>query len=109
MRLFDALIDNDDRNAGNFLVDDDWNLVLIDHSRALPMKLRLRPLPPLSTRFDRGLLQRLRELDLEDLGPLLGDLFSTREIGLLLRQRDRVVKEVDKLLGRGRGTLFGDD
>ena len=33
-RLFDALIANIDRNAGNMLVDEDWNMILIDHSRA---------------------------------------------------------------------------
>jgi hypothetical protein len=35
MRLFDQLIANIDRNAGNLLYDDDWHLFLIDHSRAL--------------------------------------------------------------------------
>ena len=33
-RTFDNLIANIDRNAGNLLVDDEWNLILIDHSRA---------------------------------------------------------------------------
>jgi hypothetical protein len=33
-RVFDNLVANIDRNAGNMLVDDAWNLVLIDHSRA---------------------------------------------------------------------------
>ena len=35
MKMFDNLIGNRDRNAGNLLVDDEWNLYLIDHSRAL--------------------------------------------------------------------------
>ena len=34
MKMFDNFICNKDRNAGNLLVDDDWNLYLIDHSRA---------------------------------------------------------------------------
>lgn len=109
MRLFDAFIDNDDRNAGNFLVDDEWHLVLIDHSRALPLKLRPRPLPPLSKRFDRGLVDRLRGLERAELRLLLGDLFSGRELSAILRQRDRVVKQVDKLTARGRATFFGDE
>jgi len=33
MRAFDALIANSDRNTGNSLIDEDWNLWLIDHSR----------------------------------------------------------------------------
>ena len=34
MKMFDNFIHNPDRNAGNLIVDDDWNLYLIDHSRA---------------------------------------------------------------------------
>ena len=34
MKMFDNLISNSDRNKGNLLVDDDWHLYLIDHSRA---------------------------------------------------------------------------
>ena len=32
--VFDALIHNIDRNQGNLLIDPDWNLWLIDHTRA---------------------------------------------------------------------------
>ena len=45
MKMFDNLIGNPDRNMGNLIVDDDWNLFLIDHSRAfvvtkdLPVKM----------------------------------------------------------------------
>ena len=34
MRVFDALIAKSGRNTGNRLIDEDWNLWLIDHSRA---------------------------------------------------------------------------
>src|SRR6185436_11753269 len=34
MKMFDNFICNKDRNAGNLMVDDDWNLYLIDQSRA---------------------------------------------------------------------------
>ncbi len=34
MWVFDALIANTDRNQGNLLIDEDWNLWLIDHTRA---------------------------------------------------------------------------
>ena len=33
MKMFDCLIGNGDRNKGNMLVDQAWNLYLIDHSR----------------------------------------------------------------------------
>ncbi len=34
MKMFDDLIGNSDRNKGNLLVDADWHIYLIDHSRA---------------------------------------------------------------------------
>ena len=34
MKMLDVLINNDDRNAQNFLVDPDFHIILIDHSRA---------------------------------------------------------------------------
>ena len=34
MRVFDELIANTDRNLGNMLIDRQWKLWLIDHSRA---------------------------------------------------------------------------
>ena len=34
MKMFDNLIFNDDRNTGNFILDESWNIILIDHSRA---------------------------------------------------------------------------
>jgi hypothetical protein len=42
MRLFDQLIANIDRNAGNLLYDDDWHLFLIDHSRAFTERKDIR-------------------------------------------------------------------
>ncbi len=33
MRAFDALVHNSDRNTGNSLIDADWNLWMIDHTR----------------------------------------------------------------------------
>jgi hypothetical protein len=109
MRLFDAFLDNADRNKGNFLVDGEWNVVLIDHSRALPLRMRPRELPPLPSRIDAGLLERLRALDAEEMRLLLGDLYSKLELGSMLRHRDRVVRTVERHLSRGKAALFGEE
>jgi hypothetical protein len=108
MRFFDVLIDNPDRNARNFLVDDDWRLVLIDHSRALslPALTERRPrrnAPPMPARFDRDLVAGARALDLETLELLLGDLYGKPELRTLLRQRDELVRAADIALEQ-----FGD-
>jgi hypothetical protein len=112
MRFFDALIDNPDRNAGNFLVDANWRVVLIDHSRALalatlPERRPSRKVPAVPVRFDQALLESSRSLDLPTLEALLGDLYSTAELQILLRQRDVIVQTADAARRRlGQGVLF---
>lgn len=96
MRLFDELIDNPDRNGRNYLVDEEWNIVLIDHSRALNFDVQgtLRDDPD-PVRFDPTVIERLRALDEQALEVLLGDLLSKRDLRHLLRARDRVLSLVD--------------
>lgn len=112
MRFFDALIDNPDRNARNFLVDSRWRVVLIDHSRALALaplteRRQSRKTPPVPVRFDQDLLAASRALDMPTLAALLGDLYSTAELQMLLRQRDAIVQAADTARRRhGAGVLF---
>jgi hypothetical protein len=92
--VFDDLIANIDRNQANMLVDSDWNLVLIDHSRAftgtgsLPYKLE---------RIDRQFLDSLRALTdarvKATLGPLLFDGPKP-----FLKRRDRILQQFDTLI-----------
>ena len=49
MRVFDELIANTDRNQGNMLIDRDWKLWLIDHSRAFRLHETLRSPDPRAT------------------------------------------------------------
>ena len=56
MKMFDNLIGNPDRNMGNLIVDDDWNLFLIDHSRAF---IDAKDLPVKMERIDREVWNRM--------------------------------------------------
>ncbi len=67
MKMFDNLIGNVDRNAGNLLVDAAWNLVLIDHSRAFTSDADL-PFP--MDWIDEDLWNRMMALTEADLGAL---------------------------------------
>lgn len=93
-RVWDNLIANIDRNAGNLLVDPEWNLVLIDHSRAFT---RSEQMPFQMTRIDRpffAALKALNEADLEaKLGPWLTDGPKP-----LLKRRDKIVQHFEKLI-----------
>ena len=97
MKMFDNLIGNIDRNAGNLIVDDDWNLYLIDHSRAFVSETRLRVE---MTRIDRALWERMAALDEATLNSALGEWLDGRSIRAMLRRRDAMKKAIDGLVAK---------
>ncbi len=66
MHLFDNLIQNIDRNPGNMLVDRDWRVWLIDHTRAFA-GLRELKYPEQLGGCERRLWRRLRGLEEQQL------------------------------------------
>ena len=95
-RTFDNLIANIDRNAGNLLVDDEWNLILIDHSRAFASNTM--PFMKEMTRIDREFYERLKALDeatlTRELKPWVLTGGTLRD---LLKRRDKIVAHFDEL------------
>jgi hypothetical protein len=105
-RTFDNLIANIDRNAGNLLVDAEWNLVLIDHSRAFASSTM--PFTKQMTRIDREFYERLKALDEEtlmrELKPWVLTGGSVRDI---LKRRDKIVAQFDRLAHeKGEAAVF---
>jgi hypothetical protein len=95
-RTFDNLIANIDRNAGNLLVDQDWNLILIDHSRAFASNTM--PFMKDMTRIDREFYEKLKALDLETLERELKPwVLTTGTLKDLLKRRDKIVARFDEL------------
>ena len=105
-RVFDALIANIDRNAGNMLVDEDWNMILIDHSRAF-MKDET-PFLDKITAVDPQLFEAMKALDEATLNEQLKPwLFGKGSVKDLLKRRDRIVEKLDKLAQeRGEDAVF---
>jgi hypothetical protein len=104
-RVFDDLIADIDRNAGNILIvrDPAWHLVLIDHSRAFTNTTRM--VFPLE-RIDRPLFDRLKALKKEDLDAQIGKLVLDGSRSLL-RRRDIIVAQFEKLAKeRGDAAVF---
>lgn len=96
-RVFDALIANIDRNAGNILIDDDWNVILIDHSRAFAVDTM--PNEKQITRIDRELFTALKALDEETLRERLRPwLFDDSALRGLLGRRDKIVARLERLI-----------
>lgn len=91
MRVFDQLIANSDRNLGNLLITSDWQLWMIDHTRAFRRSRTLRADKAL-TGCDRALLARLEGLDRATLDRELSRWLQGSEIEALLARRDLIVE-----------------
>jgi hypothetical protein len=103
MKMFDDLISNGDRNKGNLLVDDDWHLFLIDHSRAFVTDVKL---PQELQTIDRALWQKMLALDEATLARTLGTWLDARQRLAMLRRRDEMKKRIDALVAKNGQAVF---
>jgi hypothetical protein len=90
-KVFDELIINIDRNLGNLLITKDWQLVLIDHTRAFNPYPKIRNTDNLN-RCSRKLLSKMKGLTKDKVWKAVGDSLSEREIDGLLARRDEIVR-----------------
>lgn len=97
MYVFDALIANFDRNQGNVLIDRDWRLWFIDHTRAFVQTKDLLQ-PEKVKRCSRDLWLALRNLDEASLQQRLEPLLTKGEIEALLKRRVQLVAHIEKLI-----------
>jgi hypothetical protein len=105
MRMFDQLICNTDRNASNMLVTKDFQLRLIDHSRAFRPVRELKNLAQL-TRFSKALLEALPRLTAADLTERAGPYLSSGQIAALIDRRDGIVAYAKKIIAeRGEAAV----
>jgi hypothetical protein len=95
VRVFDQLIFNFDRNLGNLLVDKDWRVWMIDHTRAFKKFKTLKSHKELGPRCARQLLASLRQLDRATLQRTMVDLLDRHQIDGLLARRDAIVRHYD--------------
>jgi len=97
MQMFDNLIGNVDRNAGNILIDQANNVILIDHSRAFTTTADL---PWKFERVDAALWNEFQALTSERLTAALGQWLDADAIRSIIGRRDRMVARVDKLVSQ---------
>lgn len=105
-RVFDNLIANIDRNAGNILIDDEWDMVLIDHSRAFAANKM--PFEKEMTRIDKEFFERLKTLDEATLMPALKPWVPSKgSVRAVLKRRDRIVAHFEQLVReKGEAAVF---
>ncbi len=96
VRVFDQLICNTDRNLGNLVIDKQWRIWMIDHTRAFRSSHDIRE-PKNLTRCDRMLLDRMKNLTEQALSAAMADYVTKAEIKALLVRRDKIVQHFEKL------------
>lgn len=102
VRVFDQLISNTDRNTGNLVIDKDWRLWMIDHTRAFRTSRELLNQKNLD-KCRRDLLPRLKALNEEQLKQELKGYLTGEEIKALLARRDAIVAH---FAARGEDALY---
>ncbi|HEY7696949.1 MAG TPA: hypothetical protein VIE88_00965 [Vicinamibacteria bacterium] len=99
MKVFDNLISNWARSDRDFMVDPDWNVVLIDHSQAFlstkELSARKDQIPEL---FDKQLVERLRSLQADFLSVRFGRVLLEPQIRAILARRDALLTLMEKLV-----------
>jgi hypothetical protein len=104
MQMFDNLIRNIDRNAGNILIGQPGDVILIDHSRAFTTDGKLQNK---MERVDADLWERMQTLNRENLMRALGGWLDEDAIAAIIMRRDSMASEIDKLIAkRGRALVL---
>ena len=105
MKLFDDLIGNPDDNKGNLLVDREWNLYLIDHSRSFMEDRNM--LPQKLDHVETALWDKIMALDEPGLKAALGPWLNDKQIKAMVARRDRMKSIVDDLVKKnGKRAVF---
>jgi hypothetical protein len=106
-RAFDNLIYNVDRHQRNYLIMEDWRMILIDHSRSFATTKRARTdliydeKNRESSKFimetlPRSFVDALRALTAESVREIVGDYLTDDEIAATLSRCDAIIAWIDK-------------
>lgn len=90
VNMFDQLIANTDRNAGNLLITRDWRLWAIDHTRAFRLNKSLQTPKNVAT-CRPAVMAALKALDRATLDREIGRWLTRFEIEALLARRDQII------------------
>jgi hypothetical protein len=107
-RAFDNLIGNEDRTTNNVLITKDWGMYLIDHSRTFRTSKKFtdqlifrkggKDGDKLMLMLPRTFVEKLKRLDSASIHEALGEYLNDGEISAVLKRRDLILKEVERLI-----------
>lgn len=105
-RAWDNLIYNEDRHQNQFLITEDWRMLLIDHSRSFAVSKRstkrmiydekFNEGPRLMKELPRTLYENIKTLTAEKIKGVVGDYLTDTEIEAVLLRRDLIVTWMEK-------------
>jgi hypothetical protein len=108
VRDFDQLILNEDRNQGNLLIDKNWKVWMIDHTRAFRDDLTPRQ-PDVLHRTSEKFLNAMKALNQQQLEATLMPYVTQEDIRTLLLRRDWLVHFFEnKANTDGRESVYFD-
>jgi len=96
LRVFTELVQDTDRNLGNVLITREWQLRMIDFTRAFRTMDTIREAQ--ITRCDRKLLAALEGLTVASVTAATERHLLPNEVKAVLARRDRIVKHVARLV-----------
>ena len=106
-RAFDNLIANEDRHKRNYLIMDDWRIVLIDHSRSFRTTKKFTTKLIYDEKFKEGpnfimaelprtFVEALKALTPETIRQVVGEYLTDEEIAATMARRDLIIAWLDK-------------
>jgi hypothetical protein len=108
VRVFHELIYDTDPNMTNLLISKDWQIWIIDFTRAFRLMKDLRNAKNL-TQCDRKLLARIRGLDKSTLKPKLSRWLTGPEIDGLAARAAKIAEHFDReIASRGEAAVLYD-
>gem|GEM_PF-355532 len=108
IRVFNELIYNTDGHIGNVLITGDWNLWIIDFTRAFRLNRQIRDRKNLES-IDPAMLEALTALDEGSLMAELRPYLNKAEVKALIARRDRIVEHFEKRIARlGESAVLGE-
>jgi len=99
LRVFYQLVYDKDRNATNVLIDKNWKIYMIDFSRAFRLHKELPKQEDLVV-CSRPLLEKLRQLDPDEVKRALKSYLDKGQIEALMARRDKIVAHFDELINQ---------
>jgi hypothetical protein len=106
-RAFDNLISNEDRHQRNYLILEDWRMILIDHSRSFRTTKKFTTKLIYDEKFKEGpnfimaelprvLVDAMKALTPEGIRQVVGEYLTDEEIAATMARRDLIIAWLDK-------------